>query len=84
MMAQVVCRVYDISLGMAKQMSLAVVGKQFDIIPHTGIYVYGACFLFPFADHLHPSRVCSWVLVLQAASSFLEVRSRIKTRSHSE
>ena len=39
---QVVCRVYDISLGMAKQMSLAVVGKQFDIIPHTGIYVYGA------------------------------------------
>jgi hypothetical protein len=33
--------VYDISLGMAKQMSLAIVGKQFDIIPHTGIYVYG-------------------------------------------
>ena len=33
--------VYDISQGMARGMSRAIVGKQVDIIPHTGIVVYG-------------------------------------------
>ena len=39
-------RVYDLSLGMAKQVSLQLVGKQFDLIPHTGIEVYGTEYFF--------------------------------------
>ena len=31
--------VYDLSQGMARAMSMAIVGKQVDIIPHTGIVV---------------------------------------------
>ena len=33
--------VYDISQGMARAMSSAIVGKQIDIIPHTGIVFEG-------------------------------------------
>jgi hypothetical protein len=39
-------RVYDLSLGMAKTMSLQLVGEQFDLIPHTGVEVYGVEFFF--------------------------------------
>ena len=33
--------VYDLSGGLARQMSLAMVGKQVDIIPHTGVVIWG-------------------------------------------
>eukprot|EP00164_Ancoracysta_twista_P000170 GFYU01000245.1.p1 GENE.GFYU01000245.1~~GFYU01000245.1.p1 ORF type:complete len:517 (-),score=85.41 GFYU01000245.1:140-1690(-) len=33
--------VYDISMGMARQMSMGILGKQVDAIYHTGINVYG-------------------------------------------
>ena len=36
-MTAVSCYVYDLSQGMARAMSMAVVGKQVDIVPHTGI-----------------------------------------------
>ncbi len=39
--APVVLHVYDLSQGMAKQFSMAFIGKQVDYIPHTGVYVYG-------------------------------------------
>ncbi len=39
MAARVQCYVYDISQGMSRAMSMAFVGKQVDIIPHTGIVV---------------------------------------------
>lgn len=42
----VTLRVYDLSLGMAKAMSLQLTGKQFDLIPHTGIEVYGVEYFF--------------------------------------
>ena len=35
------CRVYDLSNGLARTMSMAIVGKQVDIVPHTGIVVFG-------------------------------------------
>ena len=42
----VTLRVYDLSLGMAKAMSLQLTGKQFDLIPHTGVEVYGVEYFF--------------------------------------
>ena len=33
--------VYDLSNGIARTMSMAVVGKQVDLIPHTGVVIYG-------------------------------------------
>ena len=38
-MPAVAIHVYDLSQGMARMMSMAIVGKQVDIIPHTGIVV---------------------------------------------
>lgn len=38
---KVVLHVYDLSMGMARTMSMSVVGKQFDGIWHTGIFAYG-------------------------------------------
>eukprot|EP00211_Chloroparvula_japonica_P016420 CAMPEP_0119141508 /NCGR_PEP_ID=MMETSP1310-20130426/31143_1 /TAXON_ID=464262 /ORGANISM="Genus nov. species nov., Strain RCC2339" /LENGTH=189 /DNA_ID=CAMNT_0007132959 /DNA_START=62 /DNA_END=628 /DNA_ORIENTATION=+ len=38
---KVMLYVYDISQGMARQMSLAVIGKQIDGIWHTNVAVYG-------------------------------------------
>lgn len=34
-------RVYDLSRGMARQLSPALLGKQIDGIWHTGVLVYG-------------------------------------------
>ena len=39
-------RVYDLSMGMARQMSQQLTGQQFDLIPHTGIEVYGIEYFF--------------------------------------
>ena len=39
-------RVYDLSMGLARQMSQQLVGQQFDLIPHTGIEVYGIEYFF--------------------------------------
>ncbi|KAL1515786.1 hypothetical protein AB1Y20_002402 [Prymnesium parvum] len=33
--------VYDLSMGMAAQLSSAVLGTHIDIVPHTGVVVYG-------------------------------------------
>lgn len=38
--------VYDVSQGMAKGMSQMLVGKQIDLIPHTGIVVFGKEYYF--------------------------------------
>ena len=38
-MAAVSVHVYDLSMGMARVMSVSLVGKQVDIVPHTGIVV---------------------------------------------
>ena len=38
-MARVEVAVYDLSNGLARVMSQSVVGKQVDIIPHTGVVV---------------------------------------------
>jgi len=38
--------VYDISMGMASQMSMAILGQQIEAIYHTGIIVYGKEFFF--------------------------------------
>ena len=38
-MAKVEVHVYDLSNGLARVMSQSVVGKQVDIIPHTGVVV---------------------------------------------
>ena len=39
-------RVYDLSQGLARQMSAQLVGQQFDLIPHTGVEVYGLEYFF--------------------------------------
>ena len=39
---QVQLHVYDLSQGLAKSMSMGIVGKQFDGIWHTGMCVFGA------------------------------------------
>jgi len=36
-----VLHLYDLSMGMARSLSAAIVGTQIDLIPHTGIVVYG-------------------------------------------
>lgn len=38
--------VYDLSQGMAKSMSKALVGKQIDGVWHTGIVIYGKEFYY--------------------------------------
>ena len=38
--------VYDMSQGMARQMSMQMVGKQIDGIWHTGIVIYNKEFYF--------------------------------------
>jgi hypothetical protein len=38
-MATVCIYVYDLSMGMARVMSVSLVGKQVDIVPHTGVVV---------------------------------------------
>ena len=34
-------RIYDLSRGMAAQFSMAFIGKQIDLVPHTGVEVFG-------------------------------------------
>lgn len=45
-MYKVTLHIYDLSQGLAKQMSQAIVGKQIDGIWHTGIVIYGKEFYF--------------------------------------
>eukprot|EP00927_Polykrikos_kofoidii_P070502 TRINITY_DN6684_c0_g1_i1.p1 TRINITY_DN6684_c0_g1~~TRINITY_DN6684_c0_g1_i1.p1 ORF type:complete len:452 (-),score=76.24 TRINITY_DN6684_c0_g1_i1:299-1654(-) len=45
-MSTVQAYIYDISQGMASQMSMALIGKQIDLIPHTGIVVFGKEYFF--------------------------------------
>ena len=46
MSERVVLRVYDLSQGMARTMSQQLVGTQIDIVPHTGVFVYGKEWFF--------------------------------------
>ncbi|CEL91836.1 unnamed protein product [Vitrella brassicaformis CCMP3155] len=39
-------RVYDLSQGMARQMSLPLLGMQIDYLPHTGLHVFGREYFF--------------------------------------
>ena len=39
-------RVYDLSNGMARTMSQQFLGMQVDIVPHTGVFVYGREWFF--------------------------------------
>ncbi|CAD7964060.1 unnamed protein product [Amoebophrya sp. A25] len=45
-MTRVQCYVYDISQGMARMMSMPLLGKQVDIIPHSGIVCFGKEYFF--------------------------------------
>mmetsp|Transcript_98818 Transcript_98818/g.258138 ORF Transcript_98818/g.258138 Transcript_98818/m.258138 type:complete len:600 (+) Transcript_98818:67-1866(+) len=45
-MPQVQAYVYDITGGMAKMISMSLVGKQIDVVPHTGIVVFGKEYFF--------------------------------------
>lgn len=45
-MSQIKLRVYDISHGLAKQLSMAFIGRQIDVVPHTGVEVFGKEFFF--------------------------------------
>ena len=45
-MYQVKLHIYDLSQGMAKQFSMALIGKQVDYIPHTGIVIYDKEFYY--------------------------------------
>merc|ERR1711920_844978 len=38
--------IYDVTQGMAKGMSQMLVGKQIDLVPHTGIVVFGKEYYF--------------------------------------
>ena len=51
-MSSVTLRVYDLSRGMARQMSPALLGKQIEGIWHTGVLVFNTCVLF------HPFPAC--------------------------
>ena len=42
----VAVHVYDLSNGLARTMSMAVVGRQVDIIPHTGVVIFGKEWFF--------------------------------------
>ena len=46
MASPVKLHVYDLSQGMARTMSMSLVGMQVDYIPHTGITVYGREYFF--------------------------------------
>ena len=45
-MTQVSLHLYDLSMGMASTMSLSLLGKQIDYVPHTGIVVGGYEYFF--------------------------------------
>ena len=45
-MTQVSLHLYDLSMGMAAQMSMGLLGKQIDYVPHTGIVVAGYEYFF--------------------------------------
>lgn len=38
--------IYDITQGMAKSMSMMLVGQQLDLVPHTGIVIFGREYFF--------------------------------------
>ena len=42
----VVLHVYDLSMGMAKSLSPAILGKQIDGIWHTGVFAFGSEFFY--------------------------------------
>ena len=44
--SMVVLHVYDLSRGMARAMSQPLLGFAVDIIPHTGLVVYGREYFF--------------------------------------
>lgn len=41
MPSEVVLHIYDLSQGVAKQLSSALLGKEFKAVYHTGVVVYG-------------------------------------------
>ena len=41
MPSEVVLHMYDLSQGIAKQLSSALLGKEFKAVYHTGVVVYG-------------------------------------------
>lgn len=43
---RVQCYVYDISQGMARNMSMMLIGKHVELIPHTGIVCFGKEYFF--------------------------------------
>ena len=43
---RVTLRVYDLSQGMAAAMSQQLLGQRLDIVPHTGVFVYGKEWFF--------------------------------------
>lgn len=43
---RVAIHVYDLSNGMARQISARLLGTQIDIVPHTGVVVFGKEFFF--------------------------------------
>mmetsp|Transcript_78310 Transcript_78310/g.227154 ORF Transcript_78310/g.227154 Transcript_78310/m.227154 type:complete len:408 (-) Transcript_78310:125-1348(-) len=45
-MPKVQAYIYDITQGMASRLSMAMLGKQIDVIPHTGIVVFGREYFF--------------------------------------
>ena len=45
-MTRVAVHVYDLSKGVARAMSMSIVGKQVDIIPHTGVVCFGQEYFF--------------------------------------
>ena len=46
MSERVTLRVYDLSQGMAAAMSQQLLGQRLDIVPHTGVFVYGKEWFF--------------------------------------
>ena len=65
----VVLRIYDMSRGMAKAMSMAVIGRQVDGIWHTGLSVYGREYFFGQAARFDQSGLQS-ATPQEAAASF--------------
>lgn len=46
MSALVRVHVYDLSMGMAAQLSASLIGTRIEIVPHTGVVVFGREFFF--------------------------------------
>lgn len=84
---RVQCLVYDITNGMARAMSMMLVGKQVDIVPHTGIVFAGKEYFFgggicvsPNPGNSIPLKPCQTIDLGETSKTQTELETWLQTQ----